>query len=250
MVTYALRGITYFVRHPALWKEVAFPLLLTVLYGVAAAYFLFFHTFSRQQDWLDDKNIPKHLATILALCIVGAEIFVSTIIYGVVCVDYFEHKIFGFVLRDRGLGALLDGREHRSTVVLVCTSYFMSSCALKVISLPLHLIPVLGSIVYAWLHGGVLAWEYHHLYFELKGFTLRQQQRWMRRYKTQYSTFGLQAMLLEMVPCAGPFFIFTNTCGAALLAEELERDNKKIDEEDTLVDSGTNSECDAVKVVV
>jgi hypothetical protein len=42
------------------------------------------------------------------------------------------------------------------------------------------------------------------------------QQRWMRRHKLQYSHYGMQA--LEMTPLAGPLFIFTNACGAALLA--------------------------------
>lgn len=108
---------------------------------------------------------------------------------------------------------------------------------------PLDAAPVFGSIVYAWLHGGVLAWEYRRFYFELKDFGLRQQRRWVSRYKVQYSHFGMSALLLEMVPCAGPLFIFTNTCGAALLAEELERhsssSSKHVDEEDTLVSSAS-----------
>lgn len=243
MVLHAIRGIAYFFRHPALWKEVAFPLLLTVVFGVTAAYFLFSHTLSRQKDWLDDKNVPKQFAEMLAWCILVTEIFVSTLIYGVVCIDYFQDKIFAFVLKDRGLGAMLEGREHRSTAVKVCTSYFLSRVVLGVISLPLHLVPILGSVVYAWLHGSVLAWEQHHFYFELKGISLRQQHRWMQRYKMQYSSFGMQALLLHMIPCAGPFFIFTNTCGAALLAEELEHDSngsKRIDEEETLLSSGSS----------
>ncbi|KAG6614202.1 Kinesin protein [Phytophthora cinnamomi] len=248
MVMFAFRGIVYFVCHPALWKEVALPLLLTVIFGVTAAYYLFNHTLSRQQDWLNDKDIPKQFAESLALSIVVMEIFVSTALYGVVCIDYFQDKIFAFVLQDRGLGDMLEGRERRSTAVRVCTSYFLSRSALGVISLPLHLVPVLGTLVYAWLHGGVLAWENHSFYFELKGFGLRQQQRWMRRYKVQYSHFGVEALLLHMVPCAGPFFIFTNACGAALLAEELERASRggkrsEVDEEEaTLLDSEGSGE--------
>jgi hypothetical protein len=35
-------------------------------------------------------------------------------------------------------------------------------------------------------------------------------------------SFGIPATLLEMVPIAGIFFAFTNTCGAALWAADLE----------------------------
>ncbi|OWZ03296.1 hypothetical protein PHMEG_00024997, partial [Phytophthora megakarya] len=244
MVLYAFRGIDFFMRHPALWREVAFPLLLTIGFGVTTAVFMFSHTFSRQKDWLDDKDVPEEFAEILVWCIIMTEIFVSTIVYGVVCVEYFHDKIFAFVLKDRGLSRLLEGHEHRSTAVRVCTSYCLSRFALGIISLPLHFVPVLGSLVYAWMHGNVLAWEQHHFYFELKGFGLRQQQRWMRCYKMQYSNFGIQALLLEMIPCVGPFFIFTNTCGAALLAEELERDCKGYrlyyEEEETLLGSDSS----------
>ncbi|ETI46389.1 hypothetical protein F441_09182 [Phytophthora nicotianae CJ01A1] len=247
MTLFALQGVKYFLLHPALWKEVTFPLILTIAFGVVTAFFLFSHTLSRQKDWLDDKDVPKQLAEILGLSIVVTEIFVSTVAYGIVCVDYFQDKIFVFVLRDRGFGSLLEGHERRSTAVKVCTSYFLSRSVLGVISLPLHLVPILGSLVYAWLHGSVLAWEQHLFYFEIKGFGLLQQQHWVRCYKVQYSSFGMQALLLHTIPCAGPFFMFTNACGAALLAEELERidsSDKRADEEKTLIGSSDSSDFD------
>ncbi|KAG3191169.1 hypothetical protein PC128_g11032 [Phytophthora cactorum] len=216
---------------------------------VASALFLFSHTLSRQKDWLDDKDVPKQLAEILALSIVMTEIFVSTVVYGAVCVDYFQDKIFTFVLRDCGLGSLLDGHEHRSTAVKVCTSYFLSRSVLGVISLPLHGVPILGSLVYAWLHGSVLAWEQHLFYFELKGFGLREQQRWVRWHKVQYSNFGMQALLLHMTPCFGPFFMLTNACGAALLAEKLEREGSSAkwhNEEETLLGSSDSGKDNTV----
>lgn len=242
MVAYAFRGISYFLRHPALWKEVAAPLVLTLAFSLLAVYVLVWHMMSRQRDWLDDKKVPTMLADVLGVCIVVTEVFVTTFIYGVVQLDYFEDKIFAFVLRHRGLGYLLENHEHRSTAVRVCTAYWLSRTALGFISLPLHLVPIIGSVVYAWLHGSVLAWEYHLFYFELKGIGYRQQHRWIRRYKLEYSTFGTQALLLQTIPLLGPFFIFSNTCGAALLAEDLERDKWQRDEEQPLLSSTTDSD--------
>lgn len=247
MVTYAFRGISYFLRHPALWKEVAAPLVLTLAFSLLAVYVLVWHMMSRQRYWLDDKKVPTMLADVLGVCIVVTEIFVTTFIYGVVQIDYFEDKIFAFVLRHRGLGYLLENHEHRSTAVRACTAYWLSRTALGFISLPLHLVPIIGSVVYAWLHGSVLAWEYHLFYFELKGIGYRQQHRWIRRYKLEYSAFGMQALLLQTIPLLGPFFIFSNTCGAALLAQDLERDKwQHGDEEQPLLSSSTTDSDEVV----
>lgn len=40
---------------------------------------------------------------------------------------------------------------------------------------------------------------------------------------TANNSFGVAATLLEMVPIAGIFFAFTNTCAAALWAADMER---------------------------
>lgn len=37
------------------------------------------------------------------------------------------------------------------------------------------------------------------------------------------SSFGVPAVLLELVPVLGIFFSFTNTCGAALWASDMEQ---------------------------
>ncbi|RLN58527.1 hypothetical protein BBJ29_004474 [Phytophthora kernoviae] len=195
MVVYAFSGILYFLRHPALLKEVAFPLVLTLAFSAVAVFVLISHTLSRQRDWLDNKDVPEACASVLALCIIVTEIFVTTIIYGFVCLDYYQDKIFAFVLRDRGLGAMLGDYEHRSTAARVCTTYFLSRSVLGFISLPLHCLPILGSVVYAWLHGSVLAWEYHLFYFELKGIGYQQQHRWVGRHKLQYLNFGVKYFL-------------------------------------------------------
>lgn len=38
-----------------------------------------------------------------------------------------------------------------------------------------------------------------------------------------HTRFGVGAVLLEMIPIAGIFFAFTNTCGAALWSADLEK---------------------------
>ncbi|POM70212.1 Hypothetical protein PHPALM_13378 [Phytophthora palmivora] len=98
---------------------------------------------------------------------------------------------------------------------------------LLILTLPLNLLPIIGSIIYAWLNGTVLAWEYHLLYFEFKNFTYAQQKAFVKEHKVQYSSFGMQALLMEMIPGVGSLFMFTNTVGAALFAAQLEEEERE-----------------------
>ncbi|KAG1690181.1 hypothetical protein DVH05_028388 [Phytophthora capsici] len=110
---YAFQGIVYFLRHPALWKKVACPLVLTIVFGLATTYFMFSHTLPRQRDWLDDKDLPEELAEILAVCIVLTGMLVSTFVFGVVCIDYYLDVIFRVRLEGARLDQLI--RRPRAT---------------------------------------------------------------------------------------------------------------------------------------
>ncbi|RLN55958.1 hypothetical protein BBJ28_00026623, partial [Nothophytophthora sp. Chile5] len=228
MVLYAFKGVTYFLGRPALWKQAAFPLLLTLAFSIASVFVLFAWTLAPQEGWFNDKGVPSLLAWILAVIVVLVEIFLLSIAYAFLVLEFFKDKIFAFVLREKGFAAMLDEKEQHSTALRVCTSYCrvdgLFRLALLIVSLPLHLIPVVGSILFAWLHGTVMAWEYHLFYFDLKDLGFKQQQRWIGQRKLQYSSFGMQALLLQMIPIVGPLFIFSNTCGAALLAVKMENE--------------------------
>lgn len=53
-----------------------------------------------------------------------------------------------------------------------------------------------------------------------------QQERWTEERKGAYTGFGIPAVLLEMIPVAGIIASFTNTCGAALWAADMEQGNE------------------------
>jgi len=93
--------------------------------------------------------------------------------------------------------------------------------------LPLNLIPVVGPILFILLQARKLGPQAHSRYFQLKGMNTRQKEEWLEARKAQYTSFGVPAMLLEMIPFIGIFFSFTNAVGAALWAADLEKSNSK-----------------------
>jgi uncharacterized protein involved in cysteine biosynthesis len=225
MGLYAIKGLTYFLSHPTLWKQSALALLLTAAVSVASALLLFLWALHPQELWLVARGLPSVLAWILAVLVVLVEIFAITLVYGFVLLEVTKDKIFAYVLQDKGYGSVIEKRPVSvlSSAASYCQVDVLVRFVFFVISLPLNLIPVVGWLLFAWIHSTLIAWDYHVFYFELKGWRYAQQQAWILSHKTNYSSFGLQATLLHMVPLVGPFFVFSNAAGAALLAIKMEK---------------------------
>ncbi|KAE8876410.1 hypothetical protein PF005_g12531 [Phytophthora fragariae] len=231
MSTYPLRGILYFLGDRHLWRLTLCPVLLTVAVAFGVAVTLFTFTLHRQERALYDAGLSSFFAWLIAAIFVIIEVFIVTAVYGLVCLEWFKDKIFAHVLSERGYHELVENEDRHSPFLRVLTSCCRVSVMLRlgllVITLPLNMIPVLGNVTYAWLNGTLMAWEAHLYYFEMKAFDFDQQKEIIAARKLQYSSFGMAAMLLEMIPIAGAIFMFTNAAGAALFAASIEKDLKK-----------------------
>lgn len=97
-----------------------------------------------------------------------------------------------------------------------------SSMIRYLITLPLNFIPVVGTAIFITLQGRKTGPALHARYFQLKGMSGPQKERFVDSRKAAYTAFGVPAVLLEMIPLAGILFAFTNTCGAALMAADFE----------------------------
>ncbi|GLE07911.1 hypothetical protein PINS_up018740 [Pythium insidiosum] len=228
MTTFVAAGVAYFLTHPRLWLKALCPLLLTLVVAVVSVVVVFAAAFAPQAHALHDAGVPSVLAWLLSLLLVVIEIFLVTFIYSLIVMPCYQDKVFEMVLIDRGLGDLVHQEERHAGCGRVCAAMCRVSVLCRVllliVSLPLNLLPVIGTGIYVWLNGLLLAWEYHLYYFELKGLRYADQKTVIDARKAQYSSFGMQALFLEMIPGVGPLFLFTNTVGAALFAVELERD--------------------------
>ncbi|CAI5723045.1 unnamed protein product [Peronospora destructor] len=231
MSTYPLRGVLYFLGDQHLWRLTVCPVLLTVAVAIGGAVMLFTFTLHWQEETLFNIGFSSFFAWLIAVIFVIIEVFIVTVVYGLVALEWFKDKIFAHVLIQRGYRELVENEERHSPFFRVITSCCRVSVLLRlgllIITLPLNMIPVLGNVMYAWLNGTLMAWESHLYYFEMKAFDFDQQKEIIAQRKFQYSAFGIQAMLLEMIPIAGAIFMFTNAAGAALFAASIEKDLEK-----------------------
>jgi hypothetical protein len=106
--------------------------------------------------------------------------------------------------------------------------------------LPLNFIPVVGTVLFIIMQGRRFGPQAHARYFQLKQMSKSQREDFVEKHKAAYTryilalifllrhfsnlfcSFGIPAALLELIPFVGIFFAFTNTCGAALWASDLE----------------------------
>lgn len=89
------------------------------------------------------------------------------------------------------------------------------------------MIPVVGTIIFILLQARRAGKSAHARYFQLKGWSAREQEQYVEKNKAAYTGFGVPAVLLEMVPFVGIGFAFTNAVGAALWAADVEAGNSK-----------------------
>jgi hypothetical protein len=104
---------------------------------------------------------------------------------------------------------------------------------IKVITFPLNLIPIAGTILYAFINAPFTALDLMDMYFE--AIHMDQQAQMVeisgghqrscgKMYASSaYVRFGFVAMLLETIPIVGPaVFSLSNACGAALWASQMQ----------------------------
>lgn len=231
MSTFIAQGLCYFLTHPRLWLMTLCPLLMTLVVAVASVVVLFSAALYPQAEGLEDAGVAPWLAWILSVMLVIVEIFLVTLIYGLVIQGCYQDKIFEWVLINKGFRELVENEDRHATCCRSCRAEcnvgVWCQLLLLIVTLPLNLIPILGSVLYAWLNGTLMAWGYHMYYFEMKNYSYGQQKAFVQQHKFQYSTFGMQAVLMELIPGVGYLFIFTNAVGAALMAASFEEEEAR-----------------------
>ncbi|CAI5723049.1 unnamed protein product [Peronospora destructor] len=231
MPSYVVQGIAFFISHPRLWLTTLCPLVLTLLVAIITIVMLFTVALYPQAKGLEEAGVVLWLSWLLAVMLVLVEIFLVTFIFNLVVMGCYQDKIFEKVMVARGFQELVENEERHAGYVRKCRSCCRVSLWMRLglltVMLPLNLLPIVGTMFYAWLNGTLVAWEYHLLYFEFKNFSYEQQRAFVNNHKEQYLSFGMQALLMEMIPGVGLLSVFTNAVGAALFAAQFEEEGRE-----------------------
>ncbi|KAJ3553093.1 hypothetical protein NM688_g3801 [Phlebia brevispora] len=224
-----IRGLVFAIIHPQVILSVQGALVKSL--GSSAILFavLAFFTYLPQAALL--SVVTGFLGPVLAILLLGAEsIFLLTFLAKPLLLEPALQHVFDSTLISRGqLQLVKDGKTKFASVTDRTGALFRPLQALSrngvatyLLTLPLNIIPVLGTISFVCINGHRAGPGWHARYFQLKGFDSHRRLEFVKTHQAEYTAFGVGALVLSFVPIIGLLFTFTNTVGAALWAADIE----------------------------
>lgn len=231
---YPIKGIYYFLSHRALQKPLQSKLVPALTMGVGIFTSMFFFTYLPQAAVLALFNGPiAAVSTFLLVLSESSTIFMVSAKAFLIedsLVDTFDGTL---VAREQtellsSQRQVKSGRDPIARLGKLAARPFQRFAPSAIIRyfmyLPLNFIPVVGTILFILLQGKKTGPNAHARYFQLKGMGNHQREEYIEKRRGPYTSFGVVALLLEMIPVVGVLFAFTNATGAALWAADLERE--------------------------
>ncbi|KAJ3281140.1 hypothetical protein HK104_000178 [Borealophlyctis nickersoniae] len=232
---YPVKGIVYMAQTRDIWKPILSSLLFLGGASLVVLIALFIFTYVPQLAILAFVTGP--FAPLVAFFLVLAEAWlVVSVLAKIGWMDPLQDDLFDAVLIENGLENLVahkrDVRPGRARTVFArlgkkvqstVNRFSLEAMIQYLITLPLNFIPVVGSVVFLVINGSKTAKSLHGRYFELKGFTPEQRDKFVAERHGAYMGFGVTALALSMIPVVGTVCAFSNTVGAALCACDIEK---------------------------
>lgn len=228
-----LQGALGLITHPTLLCEVVVPCLLVLVVAICSLVFLFRYSFEKQGQVLEGFGCPAWLVGFPTTMLIFLEVSAPTLLLGMICFHPLLYRITYDVLVQHGvtqrLKSAFDLAEIPEVIggegfFMVTTKlvFVMLQLALMVVTLPLNAFPVFGVVLWFAINGWFYTW--HLLGYLLPVFgcpDVCSQCVYAWENKLELISFGVVALALTFIPWIGPFFLFSNAFGAALLFESL-----------------------------
>jgi len=232
---YPVQGAFYFVSHASLYRSI-FPVILKTLgaaLGVTVVLFTF--TYLPQVAFCALFSGPFAFAT-AAFLVLGEAYAVIMFISKAFFLGAAQDKLFNAVFRQQGVNLVYVEPKGKSRGFMQSAikgvskplSRFSKEGLLRyIVSLPLNLVPMVGTVLFLLYNGAKAGPTFHSRYFQAKGLSPASRQAFVDKRKGAYTAFGAATLGLNLIPLVGPIFTLTSTVGAALWACELEKKEKE-----------------------
>jgi hypothetical protein len=175
--TYPVRGIFYLISHPRLWNKIACGLFIMILASIILSVLLFVFAFPGQAHALS-QYMSSVIAWIISFFLTLYEIAIAVLICSSLFLSFYMEVIFDAVWRQETMGVNPGQTQRTASTTYSCIKSFVIliifRVTLLIVTSPLNLIPVLGTILYIYVNGYYYAWSLHCRYFDLLGLTFLQ----------------------------------------------------------------------------
>ncbi|GJN91108.1 hypothetical protein Rhopal_004126-T1 [Rhodotorula paludigena] len=230
---YPIYGVVYFAKHPKLLESLK-PLIIRSL-SISLVTLSVMATFAYLPQAAVLTVILGPLSLIAAIPLVLAEsYFIILFLHRTFLTPAVSERIFDAVLVQKGHSALVEqGRAlnkrggsvelGKSLLSPVASKFSMQGVVRYFVTLPLNLIPGVGTAIFLLLNGRKAGPAAHDRYFQLKKMDKKAKQQFVEQRSAAYTSFGAASLLLGLIPLFGPATAFTSAAGAALWAADLEK---------------------------
>ncbi|KKY24751.1 hypothetical protein UCRPC4_g02280 [Phaeomoniella chlamydospora] len=229
---YPIHGLYYFVSHKSLWKPLGSKLAPTITLAIGVTTVMFLVAYVPQAAVLAFTNGPVAAISAALLTLSESSTIANLLARTFLIEDALIDTFDGTLVSRECTSLVSDGREIKSgkdpiaklgKLVKKPFAKFTPKALIRYLMyLPLNFIPVVGTFIFVLLQGKRYGPNAHARYFQLKEWSKSQKDAFVEQNRAAYTSYGVVAALLEMVPIASIFFSFTNTVGAALWAADLE----------------------------
>ncbi|KAI9833350.1 MAG: hypothetical protein M1819_003745 [Sarea resinae] len=256
---YPLKGIAYFISHRSLWQPLVSKLAPSVGLGVSVTAFMFVATYIPQAAVLSLVNGPFAAITTILLVLNESSTLFTMLSKSFLIQDALVDTFDGVMVSKNMTTVVSEGRQIKpggnpiarlgKTFKQPLEKFTPKGLIRYLMYLPLNFIPVVGTVIFLTLQGKRAGPNAHSRYFQLKQYSKSERSQFIEQRQAAYTryvdvtskianmrkgnltcvscllSFGIVAVLLELIPIASIFFSFTNTVGAALWAADIEREN-------------------------
>ncbi|KAL2426157.1 hypothetical protein ABEF95_012085 [Exophiala dermatitidis] len=232
---YPFKGIFYFVTHKDLWRPLISKLAPTITLSVGVTTFMFLVAYVPQAAIMAFTSGPVAAISAALLTLSESSTLINllsrTFLIEEALIDTFDGTLLSrgctnLVSEGRQVqgGGSADNIARLGKLVKKPFAKFTPNAIIRyLLYLPLNFIPIVGTLVFILLQGKRAGPAAHTRYFQLKGWSKRQREIHVEDFRGGYTSFGVTAFVLEMIPFANLVFAFTNTVGAALWAADIEK---------------------------
>lgn len=253
--SFPLRGFKFVVSTPSLYCTVFVAVILSLIFTIAIVTATFTILLPLQARAIakaaDHRTVPSTRpprievwvwAVCVVICLLEIAVFLAATT--IVALPLFLDSIFDKVLKMKGLKTIQPDNPalQPRTIGFIASrnaavagrllwrkwrkTFLFSGVQLLalVASLPLNLVPGVGSAAWVAANGLLLGWDSHlHYLVDYRGMSLKESKDHVWRNKYAYTTFGAAAFSLSIVPLVNVVFAISNTVGAALWCVEIEK---------------------------
>ncbi|GAA5826558.1 hypothetical protein JCM11251_002427 [Rhodosporidiobolus azoricus] len=232
---YPLYGIVYFVQHPRLVESLKPLIVRSLAISMVTIAAMFTFTYLPQVGVLAFISGPLAFAAAVPL-VLAESYFVILFVMRTFITPTVSEKIFDAVLLQKGHDELVShgrtinksngGVQLGKSLLRPVTSKFSAEGLVRyLVTLPLNLVPGVGTAIFLLLNGRKAGPAAHSRYFQLKQFDKKKRQEFVEKRGAAYTSFGAAEILLGLIPLFGPATAFTSAAGAALWAADMEKAN-------------------------